>query len=266
MLRNVKVQVSILLFLLFTVHCPLSTIFAQSHAKSLSNNAFQAGETLIYDVRFSFIKGGEVTLKLSKELLDSNQVYYAVLQGRTIGIWEKMFHVDDKFNTWFDIETGLPYLDVSDVTEGKYKRFNEVRYDHSTYSLVSKRKGYKKMPSHTLDIVSVFYYIRRMDYSNIKPGEIRKYLTYFQDTIFPFEIKFKGREILNTKFGKVNCLKFVPVVEPGRIFKTNEDMRFWFTDDSNLIPIRIEFDMWVGSAIAEVREYKGLKVPLKTSK
>jgi len=239
--------------------------YSQANFKPLPNNSFQDGEKLKYDLRFGFIHGGEASLVLSKADLDGQELYHATLQGRTIGIWNKLFNVNDVFESYFVPETGMPKFHLANVQEGNYKRLFEVHFNHADYSVISNRKGYVKVPSNILDIISVFYYMRRMDYSNLLPGEILKYQTYFQDDIFPFEMQFKGYETIKTKFGKIKCLKFVPVVQPGRIFKNKDDMRVWFTNDANLIPIRIEFDMWVGSAVAEVKEYSGLKIPLKSN-
>ena len=37
-----------------------------------------------------------------------------------------------------------------------------------------------------MDMVSLLYYIRSLDYSSIKPGDVIKTVTYFDDEIYPF--------------------------------------------------------------------------------
>lgn len=71
-------------------------------------------------------------------------------------------------------------------------------------------------------------------------------------------------ETLKTRLGTYRCHVFAPVTEPGRVFKTESDMLMWFTDDDNFIPIRIQFDMWVGSMKVDLVEYSGLKYPLSS--
>lgn len=237
--------------------------FSQAYLKVIQNTSYKEGEKLFYDLRFGIIHGGEASLILESDTFNGKNVFHAVMFGRTLGIWDKLFKVRDQYESYFDKATNMPYLAIADVREGSYKRLFEYRYNHADYSLVSKRKGFFKVPSYIMDMVSVFYYMRRLDYTNTPPGEIRKYQTFFEDELFPFDVKFKGREVIQTKFGKIACLMFVPVVSQGRIFKTKEDMRFWFTDDQNRIPIRMEFDMLVGSLVAELRDYQGVMVPLK---
>jgi hypothetical protein len=123
----------------------------------------------------------------------------------------------------------------------------------------SQLNGKHKVPENILDMVSAFFYIRRVDLSKYKGGEIIYVDTYFGDEIFPFYIIFKSREVIKTDLGKFQCLKFVPIVEPGRIFKENDDMTFWLSDDSNKIPVRIKFDMIVGSFKCDLVSYKNTK-------
>ena len=64
--------------------------------------------------------------------------------------------------------------------------------------------------------------------------------------------------------GKFKCLKFVPVVEPGRIFKNKDDMTFWLSDDDNKVPIRVKFDMIVGSFKCDLVSVRSQKFPLNS--
>ena len=82
--------------------------------------------------------------------------------------------------------------------------------------------------------------------------------TYFTDEKYPLTVRFKGYETIKTKFGMVKCMKFMPVVITGRVFKTKDDLTIWLTNDSNFIPIRIKFEIFVGSVYCDLIEYKNL--------
>jgi hypothetical protein len=86
--------------------------------------------------------------------------------------------------------------------------------------------------------------------------------TYFDDKIYPIKIRFLGKEAIDTKAGSFKALKFQPIVEAGRIFDSPDDMTFWVSDDQNFVPLRIEFDLMVGSLKCDLIEYSGLKNPL----
>jgi hypothetical protein len=85
---------------------------------------------------------------------------------------------------------------------------------------------------------------------------------YFGNNISWFPIRFVGREPINTHFGKISCLRFDPVVEPGRVFKSEDDLRIWFTDDQNHLPVLAEMGLVVGSIKIELTEYANLYKPI----
>jgi hypothetical protein len=112
------------------------------------------------------------------------------------------------------------------------------------------------------DIISAFYYARRVSFKNLKPGDIVQFKTFFDDREFLLEVKFRGIEVIKTSLGKFRCMKFNPLVEPGRVFDTENDVTFWVSDDKNFIPIRMQMNLMVGSFKTDLIEYKGLKYPL----
>jgi hypothetical protein len=48
------------------------------------------------------------------------------------------------------------------------------------------------------------------------------------------------------------------VVQEGRIFKSEEDLTVWITDDGNKIPILVKANILVGSIKMEMTEWEGL--------
>ena len=88
-------------------------------------------------------------------------------------------------------------------------------------------------------------------------------MLFDDDGIYKFKLKYLGKEILRTKFGKVECLKFKPYVKSGRIFKEQESLTLWVSNDLNRIPIRIKADLAVGSLKADLDGFNGLKNQFK---
>jgi hypothetical protein len=72
---------------------------------------------------------------------------------------------------------------------------------------------------------------------------------YFSDEIFPFRIKYEGKETIKTEFGKIECHKIKPEVEVGRIFKKPDDLTIWLTDDENCIPVEVKMKIRVVGAV-----------------
>ena len=109
-------------------------------------------------------------------------------------------------------------------------------------------------------MMSAFYYLRNnVDTKNLAVGEEFSINMFFDKENFDFKLKFLGRETVNTKFGNVPSLKFRPYVQSGRVFKEQESLTVWISDDENKIPLRLQADLVVGSIKADLEAYKGLK-------
>ena len=75
---------------------------------------------------------------------------------------------------------------------------------------------------------------------------------------YNFKLRYVGDELLEIRGGKVKTLKFMPIVQAGRIFKAQESVTIWITADDNKIPVRLRANLRVGSLQAELESYKGL--------
>ena len=114
------------------------------------------------------------------------------------------------------------------------------------------------------DMVSTFYYLRNnIDTKNLKVGDEVKLDMFFDEENYGFKLKYLGRENLDTKFGEVDALIFRPYVMAGRVFKEEESLTLWVSNDKNKIPLRIKADLAVGSLRADLEAFKGLKHQFK---
>ena len=214
-------------------------------------------ENLVYQIRYGFIVGGYTTFSLSEELYAGKPVFHASAIGETSGIANTLFGVKDIYESWFDKESYLPYKQIRNIKEGHYLRYNEVTYDRKNNTVNSKLSGVHKVPEKILDLTSTFYYIRRVDFSKLKEEDVILINMYFDDEIFPFRLRYKGKEGIKTKFGTISCFKICPVVEVGRMFKDPDDLTIWFSDDDNRVPLLVKMDIRiVGSVLLKLINYK----------
>lgn len=237
----------------------LLTLKAVSQNTETKISAFKDGETLQYLVHYGFIDGGYAILNLSDFDMNGKKYFHAVASGYSKGLTDKLYKVRDVYETFVDKETGLPIKAIRNISEDEYKFYDEVLFNRHNNTIISKRKGKVAVPENTMDILSAFYYARNNNFKNLKQGDIITLNTYFDDGMFTLQIRYKGTETIKSEFGKVNCLKFSPVVEPGRIFDTQDDVTIWISNDNNLLPIRIQFDLFVGSVKADLVKYDNLK-------
>lgn len=253
-------KVQILLFASFLF---ITGINANFPPDTIPNNVFETGEKLKYVFYYGFIDGGTATLFVKEKNWKGKKVYHAQAFGKTTGITDRIYNVRDLFESFFDIETGLPYKAIRNIHEDTYRQYNEVVFDHENNIVHSEMSGKHDVPDNTLDLVSAFYYMRRVYFDKLEVGDILKVKTYFQDEIFDLIVRYKGKETIKTRIGKIKCLRFKPVVEEGRAFDDQDDVTIWISDDKNYIPIRLQMDLIVGSFKADLIEYSGLKHELK---
>jgi hypothetical protein len=97
-----------------------------------------------------------------------------------------------------------------------------------------------------------------MDFSNAQVGQVFTVMTIVDDEIYPLKIRYMGKEQIKVDAGTFNCLRFAPVVQKGRVFKKEEDLSVWITDDANHLPILAKAKIMVGSIKMELMEYSGM--------
>jgi hypothetical protein len=182
---------------------------------------------------------------------------------------EVLYKVLDVYESFIDPVTELPVKSIRNIHEGRYRKYNVVLFDHTTRAdssiLNSDLTGIHIAPPGIHDILSCFYFFRNhilpID-SNLKKGELTTITTWFCDELYPIRLRYIGIDEVKTKVGKIRCYKFNPVTETGRLFKTEEDVSFWFSADKNFLPVKIRFDIFVGAFSCEILNYEGLVYPL----
>jgi len=214
---------------------------------------------LKYDLGYGFIRGGVVNIDFNN-IIDSGQVKHHIkLEVRTVGFMDRLYKIRDIYESYVDVETGLPTKAIRNISEGGYKRYNICKYDYSSHPdstiIMSGYSGKIVTQKNIFDILSCYYFLRNNYF--VKPlliGDILKTTTYFTDEVFPIIMSYEGKKTIKTKFGEINCLVFSPVTEVGRVFETEDAMKVYISDDSNNYPVLIEFDFFLGSARCELTQ------------
>jgi len=229
--------------------------------------AFKKGEWLKYRVSYSnFFNAGNATLEVKNSVYSGKQAFHVVGKGKTTGVISWFFKVKDNYESYFYKESLLPYHFIRKIDEGGHTRDKEIYFNQNTKKAVVIDNKYKTEKEFTLDgevqdMVSILYYLRNQDISQMKAGDEITINMFFDSTNYLFKLRLLGREIIRTRFGKVATAKFRPLVQAGRVFKESESLTVWVSDDKNKIPLRIKASLAVGSMRADLDAYKGLTNP-----
>src|ERR1035437_442011 len=231
--------------------------------RSQKNEAFKRGEVLTYRMHYGFINAGEIVMQVldeNKKVGERNTLHVVGI-GYTTGSFDWFFMVRDKYESYIDEDAIIPWLFIRRVNEGGYKIEQNQIFSHYKNTMDMDGKKFD-VPENVQDMISSFYYALTIDFSNAKEGDVFEFPCFVDDQVWPLRIKYMGKETIKSDIGKIRCIKFHPVVQKGRVFKKEEDMNAWISDDKNRIPIRAEAKIAVGSVKMDLTEYSGLANPL----
>lgn len=227
--------------------------------------AYQEGEWFKFRVHYGLITAGYATLTVEDSKYNNIPVYHVKGYGETSGVSRWFFKVEDYYESYIDKNTDLPYQFIRKIDEGGHTKDKVIDFDQQNHKAhIFNRKHNTRDTVDTAinvqDMVSAFYYLRNhIDATNLKEGDETTLTMFFDKENYPFKLRFLGREVMNTEFGKIRCLKFRPLVQSGRVFKEKESLTVWVSDDENKVPIRIKASLAVGSLKADLEAFKGLK-------
>lgn len=261
MIKNFNRKILLFVFLFFSFR-NVGTVYGQTVLSSVKENVFDVGEELNYKLKYGFITAAEATLRIesSDVQFEGKDVFHLVATGKTAGTFDIFYKVRNRYDSYIDQKTLLPFLYTENIREGGYSRQDKARFYQNDRKVVTNKDTYKGS-EQTFDVISSYYFARSLDVNAIRQGDkfILKY--FLNDAITPMEIQYVGKERVCSSLGTFNCLKFSPSIQPGRIFKKNSKLYLWITDDANRIPIKAEVEILIGSITLELESAKGLKFP-----
>jgi hypothetical protein len=232
--------------------------------RKITNNAFTNNEKLEFRVHYGLINAASIVFEVGPALVQKydRKCYNVKAEGKTLKSFDWAYKVRDKFETYIDAEAIAPISYNKSVQEDKYTDNDLVTFKHNSKKLFGV-KGILDMPVYTHDVISSIYYVRNIDFTKSKVGDKFPLDVYLDNKIYNLGFKYAGKETISTDIGKVKCIKLVPTLIVDRVFKDQEDMTVWISDDENKIPIRVKAKIMVGSIKVDLTSYSGLKNEFK---
>ena len=238
--------------------------------------AFRSGEKMsfVLHYRWGAINSdvGHANVSLDAVTYNGQEAFLCSAYGRTTKLFDLFFKVREDFRSWFTRDGLRPLNFTRNTYEGGYEARNTYVYDWSAadphiiadvYSSSSgQRYPYIPLTPCTFDLPSLFFFARNMDFDVVEPG--RKYPMTFaiDDDVYNVYFILYGPETIKVKgLGTIRTIKFAAKLLEGEVFKGEEDMMIWVTDDENRLPVYFEAPLLVGTATGRMTGYEGLKHP-----
>jgi hypothetical protein len=226
---------------------------------------FSTGEKLTYRVHYGWLNAGiaEVEVLPAAEFIDGRRTLHVKGTGKTVSAFEWFYKVRDVYESNIEVESMSPLRFKRRVNEGGFTINRDYDFQPENKKVFSheRKKTYNTL-ENPQDMLSSFYFLRTIDFSKAKPGDVFTVNTFMDHENFPFKVRLMGEETIEVDAGEFECYKFSPVVEEGRVFKSEDDLKVWVTKDHNKIPIMVEAEIIVGSVKMELNKYKNIANPL----
>lgn len=246
-------------------------VMAMNAQCTMKNTAFQGGEYLTYNLyynwQFIWVNAGTATMSVSSSNYKGKPAYKGSLITRGNSRADKFFIMRDTLLCYTGQDLAPLYFRKG-AKEGKRYTVDEVWYNYTgTGTSLSQhylnkngelRKKTVSISGCAVDMMSAFLRTRNMSTEGWQKGHTVSMKMADGDDINQTRLVFKGKTKVKADDKKnYDCLELSFQEQKDKKWK--EIVRFFVTDDSRHIPIRLDLTLKFGSAKAYLTSMKGVK-------
>lgn len=240
----------------------------------VQNVSFTRGEVINFKMTYGIFTVGKGSVRIHPNYfkLNGRDCFKIDVHGKTVGLVDWVADVDDQWGAYIDTAAILPHQFYRRIREGRYKKDEWTFFDHIKKKIEVKtidnntgrfkESKFYDAPPQVRDMIAGFLYLRNMDLSKVKQGDTVVVTGFFEDEFYKMKIVYNGKQTIKVKAGKIRTLVFKPVMPPNKVFDGENSVTAFFSDDKNRIPVKIDAEMFIGSAGVELTGYEGLRNPL----
>lgn len=234
--------------------------------RKIENKSFSYGEKLQYRLHYGPINAGYASLEIAKNpvIINGRRTMNIKVSARSSSMIDILVNkVRDDYETYLDEDAMAPLKYTKSVEEGKFKDSDFALFQLED-GKVSAKKGSVDGDPYMQDLVSVYYWTRLWDVTNAKIGDTYPTIFYLDGKIYNYHLNFLGRDIIDTDLGKFRCLKVRPLVKKGSLFKSEDALTIWVSDDDNHVVLKVESQIMIGAVAMSLTGFENLKNPLSS--
>ena len=231
--------------------------------KAQNNNALIAGENLKYRIHLGFINAAEATIKSSigTTVVEDQTVRKVEIEGKTMGVLELFSPLKDYWSAHIDTQTLLPIKTEMRKKEGRYRKEETVLYQMD--------KGFARItspqnkpvtstingPKDLLDLISAYYFLRSKPVSEKKTGSRGSAQVFVDSKIYELVLVVKAKEVIDTEAGKKASIKTNILLPKNNLFKEDDAIRLWISDDEYQVPLKVQVNLKIGFLTIDLIDY-----------
>jgi hypothetical protein len=259
---------SILLFLF------VFTLFSfipgpEKEYRVLKNTSFSRGEKMSFRLHYGIFNAGRADFEVHPDLYKVNNrtCNKITVFGRSVGAFEMIVNIRDTWGSYMDTTSLISQRSYRDIKENNYVLKEYVNFFplEGRAHVERHRKGIHhndyQIPNNIHDIISGFYFLRTINYNELKVGTIIKIDAFFENELYDFTIRYDGLDNVKTKFGKTKAIKLTPIMPENSLFEGKNSITCWLSNDENRMPLKVRAKMFVGSVDIDLESFSGLRNP-----
>jgi hypothetical protein len=211
---------------------------------------FSVGERLEYDVKFGVLKVGSGRMEVvGTETVRGRETWHTAftVKGGTF-----FYKVNDRLESWIDMENFASLRHVQDLQEGKRDR--ERRYEIFPDRMVYTENDGEEQPTarDPLDDGSFLYFIRTVPLS---VGQTYDFPRYFKPDRNPVRVRVLRKESVKVPAGRFDAIVIQPIIKSKGIFSENGRAEIWLSDDDRRIMLQMKSNLSFGTLNLYLKSY-----------
>src|SRR5882757_4534396 len=114
--------------------------------------------------------------------IDEHPAFHIVADSKTAGTFNIFYKVRNRYETYVDQKTLMPYFYTENRHEASYKHTDNVTFDHHD-NKITAAKGVYPFKGKVFDFLSSYYISRSIDVSKIKIGDKFELQYFLEDGV-----------------------------------------------------------------------------------
>jgi hypothetical protein len=231
------------------------------------------GESLHYNIYWSFIKAGEASI--TYQPAKDNGYTIRSNAWTTSGV-RSLFTLKDIITVTGKHTNSMGFLPEKydlKLSENDYRADKNVRYNRGNREAIYTNIWGKQKPrsfsitTETRDMISALYFLRATQ-SSAKVGDVFSLPVFDLDKSYLMDVKIIGKEILEINKQEIDTLHIQPVLHGVSDKRTTDKWHIWATNDGSFTPVKIAVEMKVGGfkAVLDKRWVGGHETKLHKGK
>jgi hypothetical protein len=231
--------------------------------------SYAPGEVLSYKAYYHlgmlWVPAASITLRV---VANKDPRFYTIrANGTSFKRYDMFFKVRENYESTIFRNTLVPIEASREAVEGTYTANEKYRFNHANNSIEyniatssEKNTGQIENTQGYFDMLSAAYYMREFDFHKLKLNQRISVNTVINGKVYVIDVQYCGNEICKDNNDRSYvCAKFGVSTVGGTVFKGDEKISIWMSNDTAKIPIKVTSRLKIGEVNVELTKTQGTK-------